>query len=226
MLLIFDWDGTLIDSTAKIVRCMQQAAEQVGVDVLDAAVIRQIIGLGLPEAIATLYPHANSQQLEKVREQYVHFFISIDQMPSLFFPAVEETLHRLREDDHQIAVATGKSRRGLDRVLEQHNMQDFFHATRCADETKSKPHPQMLYELLDYFQRKPIDALMVGDTHFDMAMAQQAGMARVAVSYGAHHRDQLIPYEPLACLDHFGELLPVVAEVSAATVKPFITPDS
>lgn len=220
MLLIFDWDGTLIDSTAKIVRCMQQAAEQVGVAILDSAAICQIIGLGLPEAIATLYPQANAQQLEKVREQYVHFFITVDQTPSPFFPSVEETLTILRDDGYQLAVATGKSRRGLDRVLEQHNMQHFFHATRCADETQSKPHPQMLHELLDHFARKPAEALMVGDTHFDMAMAQQAGMARVAVSYGAHHRSQLIPYEPLACLDHFSELLPVIA-----TVKPFITPE-
>lgn len=223
MLLIFDWDGTLIDSTAKIVRCMQQAAERVGVDVLESSTICQIIGLGLPEAIATLYPHANARQLEKVREQYVHFFISVDQTPSPFFPGVEETLAVLRDEGHQLAVATGKSRRGLDRVLEQHNMQSFFHATRCADETKSKPHPQMLHELLHHFERKPVEALMVGDTHFDMAMAQQAGMARVAVSYGAHHRDQLLPYEPLACLDHFSELLPVVAKVHGATVKPFIT---
>ena len=219
MLLIFDWDGTLIDSTAKIVRCMQQAAERVGVDVLESSAICQIIGLGLPEAIATLYPQANAQQLDKVREQYVHFFITVDQTPSPFFPAVEETLAILRDAGHQLAVATGKSRRGLDRVLEQHNMQDFFHATRCADETQSKPHPQMLYELLDHFERKPSEALMVGDTHFDMSMAQQAGMARVAVSYGAHHRDQLMPYDPLVCLDHFSELLPVIA-----TVKPFITP--
>lgn len=219
MLLIFDWDGTLIDSTAKIVRCMQQAAEQVGVEILDSAAICQIIGLGLPEAIATLYPQVNTKQREKVREQYVHFFITVDQTPSPFFPDVEETLTTLRNDGYQLAVATGKSRRGLDRVLEQHKMQNFFHATRCADETQSKPHPQMLHELLEQFERKPAEALMVGDTHFDMAMAQQAGMARVAVSYGAHHPSQLMPYAPLACLDHFYELLPVIA-----TVKPFITP--
>lgn len=220
MLLIFDWDGTLIDSTAKIVRCMQQAAEKTGVAVLDSPAICQIIGLGLPEAIATLYPHATAQQLETVRENYVHFFISVDQTPSPFFPGVEETLAVLRSDGHELAVATGKSRRGLDRVLEQHGMQDFFHATRCADETRSKPHPQMLHELLAHFGRDPADALMVGDTHFDMAMAQQAGMARVAVNYGAHHPEQLLPYEPLACLDHFSQLLPVVA-----AVKPFIVAD-
>jgi phosphoglycolate phosphatase len=218
MLLIFDWDGTLIDSTAKIVRCMQQAAEQVGVEVLDSPAICQIIGLGLPEAIATLYPQCDPEQREAVREHYVHFFISVDQTPSPFFPGVEETLAVLRSDGHELAVATGKSRRGLDRVLEQHGMQDFFHATRCADETRSKPHPQMLHELLAHFGRNPADALMVGDTHFDMAMAQQAGMSRVAVNYGAHHQHQLLPYEPLACLDHFSQLLPVVAAVKTFIV--------
>lgn len=217
MLLVFDWDGTLIDSTAKIVRCMQRAAQQVGVEVLPSAAICQIIGLGLPEAIAELYPAQHADTREAVRQQYVHQFIAVDQTPSPFFPDVEETLHRLRDAGFELAVATGKSRRGLDRVLQQLDMQHFFHATRCADETRSKPHPQMLHELLDQFGRPATEALMVGDTHFDMAMAREAGMARVAVSYGAHHRDQLLPYEPLACLDRFSELLPVIA-----TVKPFI----
>lgn len=217
MLLVFDWDGTLIDSTVKIVRCMQRAAQQAGVEVLAHEVICQIIGLGLPEAIAELYPAQDADTRETVRQQYVHQFISVDQTPSPFFPGVEETLHCLRDTGFELAVATGKSRRGLDRVLEQLGMQDFFHATRCADETRSKPHPQMLHELLGCFGREAGEALMIGDTHFDMAMAREAGMARVAVSYGAHHRDQLLPYEPLACLDRFDQLLPVIA-----TVKPFI----
>lgn len=220
MLLVFDWDGTLIDSTAKIVRCMQCAAEQAGVEVLSHDAICQIIGLGLPEAIAELYPAHDAAIRETVREQYVHFFIAVDQTPSPFFPGVEATLQRLRDDGFTLAVATGKSRRGLDRVLQQLGMQDFFHATRCADETRSKPHPQMLYELLAHAGRDAADALMVGDTHFDMAMAQAAGMPRVAVNYGAHRQEQLLPYGPLACLDSFGELLPVIA-----AVKPFIRGD-
>lgn len=213
MLLVFDWDGTLIDSTAKIVRCMQCAAEQVGVPVLSHEAICQIIGLGLPEAIAELYPAHDAATRETVRQQYVHFFISVDQTPSPFFAGVEETLHRLRDDGYTLAVATGKSRRGLDRVLGQLGMASFFHATRCADETRSKPHPQMLHELLAEAGCDVADALMVGDTHFDMAMAQAAGMARVAVSYGAHHPQQLLPYQPLACLDNFAELPAVVGAV-------------
>jgi phosphoglycolate phosphatase len=97
--------------------------------------------------------------------------------------------------------------------LQQLGLQDFFHATRCADETRSKPHPQMLYELLAHFGRDPAEALMVGDTHFDMAMAKEAGMPRVAVSYGAHRPEQLFPYSPAACLEHFNELPAVIATV-------------
>lgn len=215
MLLIFDWDGTLIDSTAKIVRCMQQAAEEAGVEVLAHEAICQIIGLGLPEAIMALYPAEDAARRETIRQQYVHFFINVDQTPSPFFPGVEETLQQLHGQGHTLAIATGKSRRGLDRVLQQLSLQDFFHATRCADETRSKPHPQMLHELLDYFGRRADAALMVGDTHFDMAMAQEAGMARVAVSYGAHRVEQMLPYEPLACLDDFAALPAVVAGVKS-----------
>jgi phosphoglycolate phosphatase len=218
MLLVFDWDGTLIDSTAKIVRCMQQASAACSVDVLSSESICQIIGLGLPEAIAELYPELDHAQRDAVREQYVHFFINVDNTPSPFFPAVEETLHRLRDAGYALAVATGKSRRGLDRVLTQLAMQNFFHATRCADETRSKPDPQMLQELLVHFRCHATEALIVGDTHFDMAMAQAIGMPRVAVSYGAHRVEQLMPYEPLACLDHFADMLTLPALNSCKSI--------
>lgn len=213
MLLIFDWDGTLIDSTAKIVNCMQQAAQACGVPVLAHDTICQIIGLGLPEAIADLYPDLHDNVRHAIREQYVHFFISVDQTPSPFFAGVEETLHVLRDAGYTMAVATGKSRRGLDRVLQQHAMEHFFHATRCADETRSKPHPQMLLELLDVFHREASQAIMVGDTHFDMAMARNIAMPRVAVSYGAHRVDQLMPYAPLACLDQLCDLQLVLRDM-------------
>lgn len=215
MLLIFDWDGTLVDSADKIVRCMQRAAERAQVEVLPTASIRQIIGLGLPEAMATLYPALDDASRLRVREEYVHCFVNLDQTPAPFFPAVEETLQRLRDAGYPLAVATGKSRRGLDRALQQLGMQDFFHATRCADETRSKPHPQMLHELLAQSGRGPQEAIMVGDTHFDMAMAQAVGMPRIAVSYGAHDPSQLWPHEPLACVDRFEQILQVIAAVKA-----------
>jgi phosphoglycolate phosphatase len=214
MLLIFDWDGTLIDSAAKIVRCMQQAAVEVGECALADEPIRQIIGLSLPEAIAVLYPTMDADTRENMRQHYVQHYIAVDNTPSPLFRGVEDTLYALRDAGHTMAVATGKARRGLNRVLQQHNLQDFFHATRCADETRSKPHPQMLHELLDVFACEPEQALMIGDTHYDMAMAQAANMPRVGVSYGAHRTEQLLPYEPLACLDEFTALLPLVQSLA------------
>jgi len=223
MLLIFDWDGTLIDSAAKIVRCMQCAAEQAGVDPLPDEPIRQIIGLSLPQAIAVLYPNESSALHDEIRQQYVRHYIGVDQTPSPLFAGVAETLHTLRDAGYTMAVATGKARRGLDRVLEQMGMQKFFHATRCADETRSKPHPQMLHELLDFFVTEPAQALMVGDSCFDMEMAQVAGVPRVAVSYGAHSIEQMLPYEPVACLDRFDALLPVVTSIVDLGLPPIVS---
>lgn len=206
MLVIFDWDGTLCDSTAKIVRCMQEAAREVGMPVLDGEAIRNIIGLGLPEALLQLYPDIVPAQADALRAAYSRVFMHTDQTPSPFFPRVEEVMHELRDAGYSLAVATGKSRRGLDRVLANLGLQSFFHATRCADETASKPHPMMLQELLTEFRRPSREAVMVGDTEYDMDMAQRAEMPRIAVSYGAHHVDRLRPYLPVLCADHFTEV--------------------
>ena len=223
MLVIFDWDGTLIDSAAKIVTCMQYAAEESGVDPLPDEPIRQIIGLSLPQAIAVLYPHESPALHEDIRQRYVSHYIGMDQTPTPLFAGVTETLHTLRDAGYTLAVATGKARRGLDRVLEQMGMQKFFHATRCADETRSKPHPQMLHELLDFFVCAPEQALMVGDSSYDMEMAQAAGVPRVAVSYGAHSVEQMLRYEPVACLDQFADLLPVVTSIVDLGVQPIVS---
>lgn len=210
MLLVFDWDGTLADSTAKIVRCMQLAAEQCSETVLSDDAVRDIIGLGLPEAIFALYPDRPAAIREQLRQQYVHFFIEEDQTPTALFPGVADGLIRLHDDGHVLAVATGKSRRGLDRVLDNTGLSHLFAATRCADETLSKPHPQMLLELLDFFAVDAQAALMVGDTHFDMEMAQRANMPRIAVSYGAHAIERLQPFQPVACIDQFVDIFPVI----------------
>lgn len=222
MLLIFDWDGTLIDSAAKIVTCMQYAAEESGVEPLPDEPIRQIIGLSLPQAIAVLYPNESPALHEDIRQRYVSHYIGMDQTPTPLFADVTETLHTLRDAGYTLAVATGKARRGLDRVLEQMGMQKFFHATRCADETRSKPHPQMLHELLD-FVCEPEQALMVGDSCYDMEMAQAASVPRVAVSYGAHRIEQMLRYEPVACLDRFVDLLPVVTSIVDLGVQPIVS---
>lgn len=206
MLLIFDWDGTLCDSTGKIVRCMQLAARQMGLPDLEDHQVLEIIGLAMPEAVHRLFPGLSPRAAEALRESYSHTFVAVDQTPMPLFDGVEETLHVLRDKGYQLAIATGKSRRGLDRVLEDLGMKTFFHASRCADETRSKPDPAMLWELLAHFRWRAADAVMVGDTEYDMEMAKRAGMPRVAVSYGAHAIDRLRLYEPHLCIDQFPDI--------------------
>lgn len=207
MLYIFDWDGTISNSAEKIIRCMQQAAVSAGVTPRDDAAIKNIIGLGLPEAIRTLYPSISAEAADAVRDGYSEHFISADVTPSPFFPGAAEAMTQLRDQGHSLAVATGKSRRGLDRVLGRLGMDTFFHDSRCADETASKPNPKMLWELLTAFDLSPTEAVMIGDTEYDMAMAHAIGMPRIAVSFGAHHIDRLKAYQPELCIDNFADIL-------------------
>lgn len=208
MLLIFDWDGTLSDSTGLITQAMQRSAEDLGWPVPEAPAVHDIIGLGLPEALHRLFPDQDDEGHGRLRDRYRANYLRADQaQPSELFPEVLETLTRLRDAGHQMAVATGKSRVGLDRVLKAMGLERFFHATRCADETASKPHPLMLRQLLEEMAQEPSAAVMVGDTEYDMEMGRRAGMDRIAVSYGAHSIERLHPYEPALCLDQFGELL-------------------
>ena len=207
MLVIFDWDGTILNSLAKISRCMQLAAADAGLPELSEKDVRGIIGLGLPEAVMTLYPETGESTQELLRQRYSHHFIVEDHKPCEFYPGVEDTLHTLKSDGHHIAVATGKSRQGLNRVLSGLGWDDFFHASRCADETSSKPNPQMLSELLKETGYPVTDALMVGDTEFDLAMAASLDMRRVGVSYGAHSQERLNNHAPEAIIDSLDELL-------------------
>jgi len=203
MLLIFDWDGTLIDSSEKIITCMQRAADTAHLPALSDDKVKSIIGLGLPEAIHALYPDADPESREKFREHYASHYLEADVIPCQFFPDVMDTLEYLKNEGHIITVATGKARRGLSRILTNMKLLDFFHGSRCSDETQSKPHPQMLNELLQQFSRAPQEALMVGDTTFDMEMAQRANIPRIAVSYGVHGVDELKKYQPKAVIDKF-----------------------
>jgi len=205
-LLIFDWDGTLIDSEARIIASMQAAAEALGHDPLPQESIRNIIGLGLPEAIRALIPHIDEPAVEQMRLCYSQQFIQRDTTPAQFYPGVEQTLQRLRQRGYRLAVATGKSRRGLNRVLEQTGLGELFELTRCADETRSKPDPQMLQEILAETGMGAGDAVMVGDTEYDLEMGRRIGMGRVAVSYGAHELERLRRFEPLTVIHHFPEI--------------------
>ena len=207
MLFIFDWDGTLMDSADRIVAVMQRAAEDRELLPLTDASIRNIIGLGLPEALKMLFPELPPAELELLQAAYSRRFVEADEVPCRLFPGVLETLEQLRSDGNRLAVATGKSRRGLSRVLAGLGMGDYFDATRCADETRSKPHPLMLNQLLSELAVPAERAVMVGDTEYDLAMAVNAGMACVAVDYGAHAVGRLLPYKPGLVLSHFPELL-------------------
>lgn len=208
MLLIFDWDGTLCDSTLTITRAMQAAAVDMGWQPLEDHEIHEIIGLGLPEALMRLYPQVSVAERQSLRDAYAHHFVRLDQeRPAELFPQVRPTLDWLKAQGHRLAVATGKSRRGLDRIFGVMGLDDYFDASRCADETASKPDPMMLHELLREFDAHPAEAVMVGDTEYDMEMATRIRMPRIAVSYGAHHADRLRAYQPELCLDYFPQLL-------------------
>ena len=206
-LLIFDWDGTLSDSLERIVTCLQISAEDVGLPVPSESEGRDIVGLGLKEALARLFPEADDRSLEALKSCYSSHYVRLDAEPPPFYETVMETLEALRSSGFLLAVATGKSRKGLDRVLGKLDLEDFFHATRCADETCSKPHPLMLEQLIGHFDVGPEQAMMVGDTEFDMEMAARAGIPRVGVSYGAHSAERLANYGLIRCLDQFSDIV-------------------
>ena len=209
-LVIFDWDGTVMDSTGRIIACMHQAGADLCLPVLEDDAVREIIGLGLPEALRTLYPGIGDRDLERMRERYAVHFVAAEASPSRLYPGARETLAALRAAGLRLAVATGKSRKGLDRVWASSGLGDSFDASRCADETHSKPHPAMVTESLTELGVAPERALVVGDTSFDLQMARDAGVDRVAVSYGAHPVDRLMNFHPLAVIDALPQLLPLL----------------
>jgi phosphoglycolate phosphatase len=205
-LIIFDWDGTLMDSVAKIVRCFNAALEDAGAPDPGEDAIRHIIGLGLGEAVTELLPEADAATREQVVERYRQHFLHLDQTGMELFPGVRTGLEDLSAQGYMLAIATGKARRGLERVLRDTGTAHLFCATRCADEAFSKPHPRMLEDILEQTGFDAGRALMVGDTTYDMQMARHAGMDGLAVTYGVHGRELLAEHGPLACLDSFTEV--------------------
>lgn len=203
--LIFDWDGTLVDSVANIVKAMHVAADSVGLQRCTDLEVKNIIGLGLPEAIATLYPRLEPGRVEDLRAAYSHSYLHIEQQASPLFVGVTAGLEECRRRGFKLAVATGKTRRGLDRVLAAQGLSDFFDVTRCADETASKPHPLMLEQILAELELSPSEAMMLGDSEFDLRMAAAAGVRSVAVGYGAQPREHLLRCAPERCIDDFQE---------------------
>ncbi len=202
-LVIFDWDGTLFDSVSQIVASLQWAALQHDVP-LCAEAAKNIIGLGLPEAMQVLFPQHVALQ-PKIQASYSEHYVA-NSHSQRWFDGVEKLLDELASQHILLAVATGKSRVGLDRVLAQTNSASRFAATRCASETLSKPHPMMLAQLLQHTGVPVSRAVMVGDTSYDLEMARNIDMPRIGVSYGVHDEKILSKYQPLAVANSIEQL--------------------
>lgn len=195
-----------MDSVDRIVASMQAACEDVGINEPTSDQVKEIIGLGLKEALHTLFPDQEPSMYDRLTEQYRQHFVYQSKVESRLFDGAHDTLVNLADSGYILAVATGKARRGLDKVLEETGLSDLFEITRCADETRSKPHPQMLYEIMNYLDVSPSQTLMVGDTEYDMAMASAANTVSMGVSYGVHSKERLLAHEPVTCLDDIRDI--------------------
>ena len=204
-LLVFDWDGTLIDSAQTIVACIQAACRDLGLPVPEDARASHVIGLGLQDALSYAIPGLPRDDYARVVESYrKHFFARDPDIP--LFPGTRAMLAGLREHGHILAIATGKSRAGLARALDSTGLQSFFAASRCADQCVSKPAPDMIRELMEELGVDEANTLMIGDTVHDLQMAANAGVHAVGVSHGAHPKRELVALAPLACVESIDEL--------------------
>jgi phosphoglycolate phosphatase len=204
-LLVFDWDGTVADSAALIVDSIRSACDDLHLPVPSEQDCRYVIGLGLHDSMRRLLPALAEQEYPPFLDQFRHYFLQRDHETPLFH-GIGDLLGELEKSGHWLAVATGKSRVGLQRSFEQTGIEKRFHATRCADESHPKPNPAMLFDVMNALGIDKESTLMIGDTSHDLLMAQNAGVAAVAVSYGAHDVDALRALNPLACVDSVAEL--------------------
>jgi phosphoglycolate phosphatase len=204
-LIVFDWDGTLFDSTALIVRCIQAACRDIGHAVPSDADAAYVIGLGLKDALQHAAPGLPPERYPELGNRYRHHYFA-SQHELVLFPGTLDMLQSLKQRNHWLAVATGKGRRGLDEALAHSQLAGLFDSTRTADETASKPDPLMLQQLMNEFGADPARTLMIGDTTHDLQLALNAGTARVAVSYGAHEPETFGVFEPLTIAHSTREL--------------------
>ena len=218
-LLVFDWDGTLMDSAAQIVAAMNAAIGDLGLPQLPYRTISNIIGLGLQEAINALLPTLPQNLHARVVARYRHHFLSAEIAQSRLFDGAEQCLRSLHAQGYLLAVATGKGRHGLQRVLTDTGLTTLFHASRCADETCSKPDPRMLHEIMDELDVSAAHTLMIGDTEYDLQMARNAGVDAVGVSYGVHEDARLLLHQPVAILHDISELPVWLTQSTRATVN-------
>ncbi len=204
-LIVFDWDGTLFDSTALITRAIQESARDVGVSVPSREQAAYVIGMGLKDALQHAVPELPESRYAELAARYKHHYLEGEEGLALF-EGVVTLLSELKAADYLLAVATGKSRAGLNRALDHSPLSEMFNTTRTADETRSKPHPQMLLEILDETGASARRTLMVGDTTHDLQLAFNAGAHAAAVAYGAHDPEPLIEMKPLVCVHSVAEL--------------------
>jgi phosphoglycolate phosphatase len=214
-LLVFDWDGTLMDSEARIVACLRAAIQDLELEPREDSSLKNIIGLGLTEAVNTLYPGSEASLHKAMTDRYRYHFLTANETSSELFEGAEQVLKSLAEAGYLLAVATGKGRAGLDKVLEETGLGGYFHATRCSDETFSKPHPLMLEQLMDELGAEPGETLMIGDTEYDMQMAGNARTSALAVSYGVHEKERLMKHNPIHCIDAIHEIEAWLNELNA-----------
>jgi phosphoglycolate phosphatase len=204
-LIIFDWDGTLANSTQLIVDAICNGSVDVGLPKPSQSAASGIIGLGFREAAYELFGRIPDAQLAELTARYTYYYgLCEDHIP--LFDGVPETIAHLTKQRVPLAVATGKGRRGLNKALANSGIAHHFIATRCVDECQSKPHPQMILDLMREVDATPERTLMVGDTSFDLQMAKNANVASLGVTYGAHPLERLLPNEPLAYFNQFREL--------------------
>ena len=205
-LLVFDWDGTVMDSESRIVACVDAAIRDLELPHRSIDEVKNIIGLGLKEAVQTLYPGSGDDLMQQIIERYRRHYLEVDQTPSPLFPGARETLEQLNLEGYLLAVATGKGRIGLEKVFDETNTRELFVTSRCADESFSKPHPQMLEAVIDFCGVMPDETLMIGDTEYDMQMAINAKTAALAVCYGVHTPERLMQFQPLACMESITDI--------------------
>lgn len=204
--VIFDWDGTLVDSVEHIADSLEQAATDLGYPAREREAYRDIIGLGMVEALEKLYPGLSRREMDSIREGYAGYFFKKVTTPQNVFVGMADVVSDIRLSGRGCSVATGKSRRGLARALDTSGLGKHFEITRCADETRSKPDPTMLQEIIRFYGIEPSEAVMIGDTRYDLDMAQRIGMPSIGVEWGVHKRDVLSEYEPHAIVDTVPEL--------------------
>ncbi len=209
-LIIFDWDGTLIDSIDWITHCLQKAGEHCHCAIPEHQAAKEVIGLSIDKAMQTLFPRADAMTLEQLISYYSHEYFSRHISADDLFPGVYDMLELLKSSGYLLAVATGKTRAGLDEALAGTKTGELFCATRCADETASKPNPRMLNEIMQHVNTPKARTLMVGDTSHDLQMAMNAHISSVGVSCGAHSEAILKNYNPLLCLKQPTELLEII----------------